>query len=67
MSEEKKTSQDRPANPPVKPRPATLAPAAESSDPAVHQLLAERDIAARNGDEDAAKAATARLAELGYQ
>jgi hypothetical protein len=71
MAEEKKTNPDRPGgstSPPAKAtaRPA-LAPAAESSDPAVHQLLAERDIAARNNDTDAAEAATARLAELGYR
>jgi hypothetical protein len=44
-----------------------LGSAAESGDPAVHQLLAQRDIADRNGDKEAAKAATAALAELGVE
>ena len=44
-----------------------LADAAASSDPAVHQLLAERQTAALNGDVTAADAATAQLAELGYR
>jgi hypothetical protein len=54
-----------------KPEPKTVPPAladgAASTDPAVHQLLAHRQIAAMNGDKDAADAATARLAELGYK
>jgi hypothetical protein len=43
------------------------APASESGDPAVHQLLAEMDTARRNDDEDGVKAAQDRLAELGYE
>lgn len=43
-----------------------LSPAAESGDPAVHQLLAEQDIARRNGDEDGVKEASKKLADLGY-
>lgn len=45
----------------------SLAPAAASSDPAVHRLLAEREIAVSNGDEKAAGAVTDALAELGYR
>jgi hypothetical protein len=46
---------------------ATLGSAGASSNPLVHQLLAERNIAASDGvgDEDAVKAIDARLAELG--
>jgi hypothetical protein len=44
-----------------------LGSAAESGDPAVHQLLAQRDIADRNGDQDAVKALTGQLAELGVR
>lgn len=46
---------------------APLADGAASTDPAVQRLLAERDIAARNNDEAAGEAATARLAKLGYK
>jgi hypothetical protein len=52
-----------------KPQPkkeaAPLGDAAASSDPVVQNLLAQREIAIRNGDEDAASGFTARLAELG--
>jgi hypothetical protein len=41
--------------------------AAESLDPAVQTLLAHRDIAERNGDEDAVAGFNARLAELGVE
>lgn len=44
-----------------------LAPAAESGDPAVHQLIAEMDILRQNGDDDAVKAKQGELAELGYK
>jgi hypothetical protein len=54
-----------------KPRPAVsarrLAPASESSDPAVHQLLAEQDIARLNDNEDEVKRTQDALAELGYE
>lgn len=54
--------------PTEKPRPATvLAPAAESHNPAVHQLIAEAYTAHQNGDEAAEQSVRARLAELGYQ
>lgn len=42
-------------------------PASESSDPAVHQLLAEQDIARQNDDEDEVKRTQDALAELGYE
>jgi hypothetical protein len=44
-----------------------LAPASESQDPAVHQLLAERDIAQQNKDKTAEKNATDELAKLGFE
>ena len=56
--------------PELKPAPAPepeLVDGAASTDPAVHQLLAERNTAALNGDTDAADAATRRLAMLGYR
>lgn len=58
------TRPPRPAPAPVK---AQLAPASESSDPAVHQLLAERQTALSNDDADAVRGINARLAELGYE
>lgn len=45
---------------------AKLARASESGDAAVHQLLAERDVAARNDDKAALKAVDEKLADLGY-
>ena len=62
MAEKKdeQAKQDAPAPPP-------LSPAGESSDPLVHQALAEREIAASNGDEAAVKALTGRLAGLGVK
>ncbi len=54
------TKKSEPAKPP-------LADGAASGDPAVHQLLAERNTAVMNGDEKAAEAVTAQLAELGYK
>jgi hypothetical protein len=49
------------------PKKAPLGSAAASSDPLVHQLLAERNIAASPGveDKDAVKALDAKLADLG--
>ena len=49
------------------PEPPQLGAAGESANPLVHQVLAEREIAISNGDEDAVKALTARLAELGVK
>lgn len=48
------------------PAPA-LGAAGESADARVHHLLAEREIAVLNGDEDAVKVFTERLAELGVK
>jgi len=58
-----------PPEPPPAPPPAQgdLGVAAESIDPVVHQLLAEREIAISNGNEDAVQAVNARLAELGVK
>ena len=47
--------------------PPVLGAAGESSDPAVHQLLAERETAISNGDTAAVESLTARLAELGVK
>jgi hypothetical protein len=47
--------------------PAVLGSAAASSNPEVHQLLAERAIAVSNGDDDAVKAVDGQLAELGVE
>jgi hypothetical protein len=52
----------------TQPEPSpSLRPASESSDPAVHQLLAEQDIARQNEDEDEAKRTQDALADLGYE
>ena len=60
---EKKT-----AEPAHEPAPAPeLGAAGESSDPVVHQLLAERATAESNGDEAAAAALAAQLAGLGVK
>lgn len=65
MAEAKKTTEAEPK--PVSPKYApVLTPAAESSDPAVHQLLAARQTALANGDTDTAAALDQRLNELGY-
>lgn len=48
------------------PKPV-LADGAAATDPAVHQLLSERQTAWMNNDTDAAEAATAALAKLGYR
>jgi hypothetical protein len=61
--------QDKPAEakPQAKkePDPPVLGVAGESSDPLVQQLLAEREIVARNGDKAAVAALTEKLAALG--
>jgi hypothetical protein len=44
-----------------------LGAAGESSDPLVHQVLAERETAISNGDEAAVQALTERLAGLGVK
>jgi multidrug resistance efflux pump len=68
MAEQKQQQAEHPRQPehPKAAKPV-LGSAAESSNPVVHQLLAQRDIAERNGDEDAVKAATAALADLGVE
>jgi hypothetical protein len=77
MAEEKKTApkttmasgkpDDQPAAKPAAPSSRSRRPAAESSEPAVHQLLAEQDIARQNGDEDEVKRTQDALADLGYE
>jgi hypothetical protein len=62
MAEKKPAEQ-----PKAEPAPPVLGVAAESSDPLVHQLLAHREIAILNGDEETVKATTAHLAELGVK
>jgi hypothetical protein len=57
MADEKKTE--------TKAAPSK-SPASESGDPAVHQLLAEQDIARRNGDDEKVKEASKKLADLGF-
>lgn len=61
MPDEKKTTAAA-----SKPAVKQLSPAAESSDPAVHQLLAELQTALLNQDEDAAKGVRDDLAKLGF-
>jgi hypothetical protein len=60
MPEEKK-----PDPKPAAPAKAPLGSAGESSDPAVHQLLAERQTAESNGDDKASEAIDKQLAALG--
>jgi hypothetical protein len=69
MAEQQRQSEQpkEPPKPAPKPPAPVLGSAAESGDPVVHQLLAARDIADRNGDEKAVKAATSALAELGVE
>jgi hypothetical protein len=57
--------QPKPA-PEPKPEPA-LGLAGESSDPAVHALLADLETFERVGDTDGAAATVARLADLGVK
>lgn len=66
MPEEKKhtTAESKPVV--ASPAPV-LAPASESGDPAVHQILAERQTAAMNSDEGAIAAADSALAKLGFK
>jgi hypothetical protein len=58
---------DDPKPEPKKAETAPLGDAGASTDPAVHQLLAQLEIHERNGDEDGVKTVTVRLADLGYQ
>lgn len=51
-----------------KPEPKPkLAAASESSDPAVHQLLAQRQTAHMNEDTDELRRVNRELADLGYE
>lgn len=61
MAEAKKTT-----NPKATVPDPVLVAAAESSDPAVHALLAKRQSAVLNGDDEAAAAVDAELAKLGH-
>ena len=66
---DKKTAEPEPA-PAPEPAPVAepvLGAAGESADPAVHQVLAERETAISNGDDAAAAALTERLAALGVK
>jgi hypothetical protein len=65
MPEEKKHA-PQPVRAEPKAEPA-LAPASESGDPAVHQILAELDISRRNEDDEQVKTLTERLAKLGFK
>jgi acetylglutamate synthase len=66
MADQKNDPQPQPQQAP-KQDPAALGSAGASSNPLVHQLLAERAIAASPGvdDKDAVKALDAKLADLG--
>jgi hypothetical protein len=59
-----KRSAGRPRKAPAEPAPPPRA--SESGDPAVHQLISDRYTAEQNGDDDAAAAADAALAALGF-
>lgn len=63
---EQKAAEPKPA--PAKATPPTpeLTPAGESSNPAVHQLLAELESHRTNGDTDEVQDITGYLATLGY-
>jgi hypothetical protein len=64
MPEGNKTGQ-KPAD--TKTATRTLKSAAASGDPAVHQLLAERQTAQSNGDDNAVLDVDRRLADLGFE
>ncbi len=70
MIEEKragaKPAADKPAAKAAAPSPA-LSPAAASSDPAVHQLLAEIQTARANGNDEEIERLTKALADLGFE
>lgn len=65
MADTKPTGQR--TEPTTKPSGSKLAPASESSDPAVHQLLAQKQTAQMNEDTDELKRISAELADLGYE
>jgi hypothetical protein len=66
MPEGNKTGQ-KPADTKTALATRTLKSAAASGDPAVHQLLAERQTAQSNGDDDAVLDVDRRLADLGFE
>ena len=63
MAEKKDGGQEKAAAAPA----PDLGAAGESSDPVVHQLLAERATVESNGDDAAVKALTEQLAGLGVK
>jgi len=65
-AEARSEAKHRSPGPKPEPKPA-LAAAGESTDPAVHSLIAKRYHAELSGDVNAANAASAALAELGYK
>jgi hypothetical protein len=67
MADQKAAQQPDPKPQPKKEPAAALGDAAASTNPLVHQVLAERAIAVSNGDDDAIGAADGRLAELGVK
>jgi hypothetical protein len=76
MAAELKPTPTKPAAKPSAPKqpapkqpapPPTLASAAASSDPAVHQLLAEMDIARANSNDDEVQRAQGALRDLGFE
>jgi hypothetical protein len=60
------TTEPKKAPAKAEPKPV-LGSASASSDPAVHQLLAELEIHERNGNKGAAEACVKVLADLGYE
>jgi hypothetical protein len=67
MPEDKKTDHKPAAEQKAAPAAKPLQSAAASGDPAVHQLLAERQTAQMNEDADAVRDFDKRLADLGYK
>lgn len=63
MAEEKKVSPTKASAKAAR----MLAPASESSDPAVHQVLAEIQTAQANNNADEVERLTQRLADLGFE
>jgi len=64
MTEQKKAETSKPAKAPAK---RSLSPAAGSSDPAVHLLLARIGTARSNDNADEVERLTKALADLGYE
>jgi hypothetical protein len=67
MADQKPAERPAPQSQAKKDPPAPLGDAGASTNPLVHQLLAERAIAVSNGDENAVDAVDGRLAELGVK